>query len=201
MPHTRRMPPDEELVRRMRSGDEDAARVLFKRHTRILRVRVRENLPAVLRRKVGESDVIQEAYLAAFLRLGDFEDRGEGSFGRWLSRILEHKIRDEVRRYIGTEKRAVKREAAEQRTSQVQGSDGDAPSPIAQAITTERKESLMRALKMLPDRYRTVLRLIHEEGLSLVDAGARMSRSAEAARKLYGRATSLLAQRLNGQER
>ena len=44
----------------------------------------------------------------------------------------------------------------------------------------------------------TVIRLVHVEGLTLVDAGARMGRSADAARKLYGRALAAMAERLRG---
>jgi DNA-directed RNA polymerase specialized sigma24 family protein len=40
--------------------------------------------------------------------------------------------------------------------------------------------------------------LVHIEGLTLVDAGARMGRSADAVRKLYGRALAAMAPRLRG---
>ena len=87
---------DEELVRRVRAGDEAAARLLFERHLPSLRAKARARLPTALRGKVAESDVIQEAWLAAYLALGKFEDRGDGSFGRWLRGILEHKVLEEV---------------------------------------------------------------------------------------------------------
>src|SRR5262245_36494023 len=103
-------PSEEEVVRRARGGDEAAARLLFDRHLPELRAKVRARLPAPLRGKVGESDVIQEAYLAAFLGLSDFEGRGDGSFGRWLRGILDHKIADEVRRHVEAEMRDARRE-------------------------------------------------------------------------------------------
>ena len=40
----------------------------------------------------------------------------------------------------------------------------------------------------LPPDYRTILRLVKEEGLTMRAAGERMGRSREAAKKLYGRA-------------
>src|SRR6185295_17896538 len=62
-------PSDEALVRSVRAGDETAARVLFDRHLPALRAKARARLPAALRGKVAESDVIQDAWLAAFLDL------------------------------------------------------------------------------------------------------------------------------------
>ena len=98
--------PEADLIRRAQAGDEEAARTLFERHVADLRRRVHRGLPSLARGKLAESDVIQEAYLTAFVRLADFEDRGEGSFGRWLTKILDNKIRHEARRYLGTTKRA-----------------------------------------------------------------------------------------------
>ena len=47
-----------------------------------------------------------------------------------------------------------------------------------------------RALRQLPPDYQEILRLVREEDLTLRDCGARMGRSREAAKKLYGRALS-----------
>ena len=85
-------------------------RTLFDRHAPELRERARRRLPVILRAKVGASDVVQDAWLAAFVSLGAFEDRGDGSFGAWLRRILEHKIADEVVRGRDAQKRDPRRE-------------------------------------------------------------------------------------------
>jgi DNA-directed RNA polymerase specialized sigma24 family protein len=42
--------------------------------------------------------------------------------------------------------------------------------------------------------------LVHQEGLTLVEAGERMGRSADAVRKLYGRALACLVDRVGGDE-
>jgi len=103
-------PTDEDLVRRVRAGDESAARRLFERHLPALRTKARSRLPASLRGKVAESDVIQEAWLAAYLSIDDFEDRGDGSFVRWLRGIVERRVAREVRRHGGVAKRDARRE-------------------------------------------------------------------------------------------
>ena len=187
---------DEELARRARAGDEAAARALFDRHADDLRARVRRRLPANLRAKVGESDVVQETCIAAFLNLDAFEARGDGAFKGWLLKILEHKVLDEVRKFAQSEKREVGREvAAGTSVIRLAGSSGD-PSPSAAAIGAEDRARLAAAKARLAEPYREILRLVHEERRPLADAGARLGRSAEAARKLHARAVLALAEEM-----
>ena len=189
-------PSDEDLVRRVREGDGDAARALFDRHAPALRAQVRRKLPNELRAKVGESDVIQEAYLAAFLRLTQFEDRGDGSFARWVRGILDHKLLDEVRRHGDAQKRAARRETRIRTRDERPHLAARESSPSVELMAEERSAALRAERASLPDDYRTILRLVHDDGLSLADAGARMERSPEAVRKLYGRALAVLGERL-----
>ena len=186
---------DEGLVRRVRAGDEAAARRLFERHLPALRARARSRLPAALRSRVAESDVIQEAYLAAFVALGDFEDRGDGSFAAWLRAILERRIANEVRDGLAAAKRDARREVRI-RTGTGAGPAHDLPSPSEEAMADEDAEHVRAARVSLSADHRTVIGLIHDEGLPLALAGERMGRSADAARKLYSRAVAELAARL-----
>jgi len=61
-------------------------------------------------------------------------------------------------------------------------------SPSSQARARECDEALERALAQLPEEYREIIRLRNYERLSFAEAGECMARSAEAARKLWGRA-------------
>jgi DNA-directed RNA polymerase specialized sigma24 family protein len=70
------------------------------------------------------------------------------------------------------------------------------PSPSEEAVSAEEEDVLRAAVASLPDDYATVVRLVHIEGLTLVDAGLRMGRSADATRKLYGRAMASMAEKL-----
>ena len=187
-------PTDEDLVRRVRAGDEAAAQQLFERHLPALRAKARARLPAALRGKVAESDVVQEAWLAAFLDVGKFEDRGDGSFAKWLQKILRHKLLDEVRRHARVGKRDARRE--ERLATGASVVDAGQASPSVEAHDAERSAALRGAIDELASDHATVLRLIHQEGLTLVEAGARMGRSADAVRKLYGRALVQLGSRV-----
>lgn len=196
---TRRPAADEdEQIRAVQAGDEAAARALFERYAPTLRTQVRRRMPPGVRRKVADSDVLQEAYVAAFLSLGSFERQGDDAFRAWLGRILEHKILDEVRRWFGTSMRDARRDqtlAGEDAVPEVSASD---PSPSMQAMAAEERAALWRAVADLPDDYATIVRLVHQAGLTLTEAGARMGRSGDAARKLYGRAVARLADGLLG---
>lgn len=187
---------EEDLARRVRAGDEEAARLLFDRLRPRLRAYVRRKLPSSLRAKLGESDVIQSAYLAAFLNISDFEDRGDGSFARWVASILDHKLLDEVRRYVETEKRSVAREERLRTTGASSRLPGVVTSPSAAAIDFEERARVERAMERLSPDHREVLRLIHERGLSLEEASAEMERSSEAVRKLHARAVVALGEKL-----
>jgi RNA polymerase sigma-70 factor (ECF subfamily) len=189
---------EEELARRVRAGDEEAARVLFDRLRPRLRAYVRRRIPQSLKAKVGESDVIQSAYLAAFLNIAEFEDRGDGSFARWVASILDHKVLDEVRRYVDTEKRSVAREERLRTTSAPPRTRARIPSPSAAAIDAEERARVESAMELLSPDHRTVLRLIHERGLTLEEAAAEMGRSSEAVRKLHARAVVALGEKLAG---
>ena len=196
--HTSEATSDEEIVRRVRGGDAAAATILFDRHRDALRSAAERGLRPALRGKVGASDIVQDAQLAAFLDLADFKDRGDGSFARWLRQILEHKILNEVRRHAGVAKRDARREvrlATGTGSAEARPTSGD-PSPSAAVAAAEQTAAVRGAIDDLPDDYRTVIRLVHEDGLTLVDAGVRMGRSADAARKLYGRALERMADRL-----
>ncbi len=191
-------PTDEELSRRIVAGDADAAGTLFDRHAAALRASVRARLPAAMRGKIGESDVLQEAWLAAYLNLGNFEDRGDGSFAAWLRRILDRKLVDEVRRHTEAAMRDARREERLATDGEVPAEDQ--PSPSGEVAAAEQSAAVRAAVEGLPSDYAVVIRLIHQEGLTLVEAGQRMGRSADAVRKLYGRALACLVDRAGGLE-
>ena len=62
----------------------------------------------------------------------------------------------------------------------------------------ESAAELRSVIESLPEDHATVLRLVYLDGLTLVQAGERMGRSADAVRKTYGRALARLAEKLHG---
>jgi len=185
-----------QLIEKARTGDADALNALFDHHGALLRGRIRRWLSPALRRKMSHADIIQEAYLVALERVTRFEDRSEGDFGTWLAQIVEFKTREVVRKYAGTAKRGAVAEVSRGGRADTAHFIGRTPSPSQMAIAGETREAAREALERLPEDYRTVLRLLQEEHLDMDQAAARMERSRDATKKLYGRALSRFAELL-----
>jgi len=178
---------DAMLLQRFREGDEDALRVLLERHADLVRARIKRWLPTQLQRRLSVSDVMQETRMVVARRCADFEDRGEGSFRRWLLGIAEMKARRAVQHHNAAKRAAARDVTRGQRPSTAQF-PANQPSPSEAAIGIETKELARRAIEGLSPDYREILRLTREERLTLREAAARMGRSREATKKLYARA-------------
>jgi RNA polymerase sigma-70 factor, ECF subfamily len=146
-----------------------------------------------LRAKVGPSDLVQETFLAAQEHLDGFQGRSEPEIRAWLRKILECRLANLRRAYLGTEKRAVAREVG-LGTVGVQSGEARvmvatrAPSPSNHAVRNERAEALEKAMHRLPEHYRQAVAWRCQDGLSWDEIGLRMSCTAEAARKVWSRA-------------
>lgn len=183
---------DEDLVRRIRAGDAAAADLLFERYRPRLQARARRLLHGLVRRKVGESDVLQEALLGAFQSLDAFEDRGPGSFERWLDGIVRFKAGEQVRRYAGTGRRAVGRELSRAADAPDPVPPGRLPTPSLAAVSQEDRDAVARAMARLPDEQRSLLEWVQRSELSFAAIGEATGRSANAVSKAYARAVRTL---------
>jgi RNA polymerase sigma-70 factor (ECF subfamily) len=85
---------DDELVAAARNGDEAAFAQLFKRHSGLVS---RLGYRFFTRREQVE-EIIQEAFVKAYLALGNYQGGHEKSFVSWLARITVHACYDELRR-------------------------------------------------------------------------------------------------------
>ena len=89
---------------RARGGDRSAYDRLFALHAERARLFVAARLGPRLRAGVETQDVLQDAYLAAHAAFDRFEYADEGSFARWLFRIIENRLRD-LSDHVGAIKR------------------------------------------------------------------------------------------------
>lgn len=183
---------DEDLVERVRGGDDAAFRVLTQRYSKRLQGQIEGKLAPPLRRKVAASDILQESYLAAYRRFADFEDRGEGSFGRWFAQIVQRKVLEAVRRHAGTQKRSVAHEVTQGGRSPAGFFAAGAPTPSQIAVGNELRDAAKRALDELPESYREVLTCLRDQRLTLEETAERMDRSPAAVKQLYHRALARL---------
>lgn len=186
-----------DLIAQARTGDQRAFGALCDRYQARLRRRVERRLSRGVQRRVAVSDVIQEAHMVAFGQIEDFEDRGSGSFGRWLGRIVDLKAQQLVRHHAGTAKRAISAEVTRAQRGPLGAVRGRGASPSQVAMGEEMRAAAQRAVARLPENYRQVIQLIQGEGLTTAATAERLGRTTDSIKGLYSRALARLARELN----
>ena len=152
---------DEALVTRARTGDSAAFELLMRRHNqRIYRV-----VRSLLRDPDEIEDIIQQAYLQAFLHLDQFG--GNARWSTWVCRIAINEALARLRQ----RGRFVSMDAAseEAMTDFEKVSSGD---PERAAAGREFGHMVEQAIDGLPEIYRAVLIMREVEGMSTLEAAS-----------------------------
>ncbi|MCU0863967.1 MAG: sigma-70 family RNA polymerase sigma factor [Planctomycetes bacterium] len=186
--------PTELLLARARGGDRDAYDALFSQAADRLQIYLRVRLGPALRGHEESRDLLQETYLAAHRAFPAFEDRGEGAFVRWLCRIAENQIRARADHHHA-QKRLPPGEL-ERATRVLDRLAAAATGPVTAAGRSEQRERLAVAMAALPADEREALLQRHFEGRELDEIAQLLGTSATSVRRLLGRATLRLADRL-----
>jgi RNA polymerase sigma-70 factor (ECF subfamily) len=142
-------------------------------------------------------DLVQDAFISALRSLRNFTYKDEGDFLRWISRIAENRIRDNVRklrankRNIRGEKSLNNKSTAQDRFSRI---DGPVDTATPSRIMSEREtfDKLVKATDKLKPEYREVIILTKIEGLSYKEAANKLEKSPDATRMLLSRALAAL---------
>jgi RNA polymerase sigma-70 factor (ECF subfamily) len=184
-----------------RAGSREALGQLLQNCRSYLLLIANEELAADLQAKGGASDLVQESFLEAQQCFGQFRGNTEAEFLGWLRQILRNNVANFTRRYRGT----AKRHASAEMSLTDKGDCGwafdvDAGStPSERVMADERAAAVQRALERLPEDYRRVLLLRHQEQLPFEEIGRRMDRSVSAAEKLFARAVRRIRQELEAE--
>ena len=129
-------------------------------------------------------DVMQEAFLNAFTKIGDY--KGEVSFGAWLKKIVINRSLDYLK------KRKVKFEEINEKTNQL---------PDYQLEIKEVNMDVVKgAIQKLPDGYRVVLSLFLIEGYDHEEISEILGISNSNSRTQYLRAKNKLRELLKNRE-
>jgi RNA polymerase sigma-70 factor (ECF subfamily) len=182
-------------IRAVRAGDADSLGSALQGFRDYLLLIAGEELEPELQSKVAASDLVQETFLGALRDLDQFRGRSAEEWRLWLRGILLHQLANHRRHYLQTGKRVVDREleiGERQRWDWLAKSE----SPCATLERREREEALLAALDSLPEHYRQAIVMVHQEQLSFEEVGRRLGVSAEAGRKIHGRALQHLCKEL-----
>jgi RNA polymerase sigma-70 factor (ECF subfamily) len=176
-------------VERVLAGDRDAYRTLVERHSR--------NVHRLAYRLTGNAhdteDVVQEAFLRAYQKLGQFEARS--NFGTWVYRIAANYAIDRMRQR--------NKEDARRELPETQGPDGIEQDPVAlvrdQSPSPERlmqsaqlRREMERALNALSHAERTAFVMRHWEGCGIEEIAAVLKSNTSAAKNTVFRAVQKL---------
>ena len=190
----------DDLLRRAADGDRDAVAELFAQHRDRLEQMVLLRLDRRLQRRIDPSDVLQETYLEAARRIGEFARAPSVSVYVWLRFLTGQKLVDLARRHLGSKMRDAGREISLHRGGMPQASSvslaaqllGRYTSPSRAAIRAETQLRVQEALSSMDPIDREVLALRHFELLSNGEVAEVLGLSKAAASNRYVRALKRL---------
>jgi RNA polymerase sigma-70 factor (ECF subfamily) len=194
----------EQLIAMARTGDGQALGRLLELYRNYLTLLARLQISRRLQSKVDATDLVQETFLKAHRRFGQFRGNGERELIGWLRQILLLNVANLVRHYYGTQGRNVRLECdlADEWDRSSQAWDGGLvakqSSPSQRAVRREEAVLLADALAKLPADYAELIVLRHLQGLPFAEVARRMGRSLDSVEKLWVRALARLRRLLGG---
>jgi RNA polymerase sigma-70 factor, ECF subfamily len=171
---------DAEVVARVRGGETELFEVLMRRHNQ----RVYRVARAVVKDETDAEDVMQQAYIKAFLHLDQFEERSQ--FSTWLTRIAIREALARRRKWTPDVVEPVGEGNPMDRLT------AENPDPERQAYGRELGRLLEEAVDALPETYRTVFMLRDVEGLSTSETAEGLELGEEAVKTRLHRARAMM---------
>jgi RNA polymerase sigma-70 factor (ECF subfamily) len=165
---------DTEIVRRVRNGEHALFEILMRRHNQ----RVYRAARAVVKEESEAEDVMQQAYINAFMHLDQFEERAQ--FSTWLTRIALNEA------FARRKKMRIDNEEL------MDTHESPLADPERLAYGQELNRVLEEAVDALPESYRTVFMLREIEGLSTSETGAGLGIGEEAVKTRLHRARAMV---------
>ncbi len=177
---------DDEVVERVRAGETALFEILMRRYNQ----RLFRALHAILRDDAEAEDVLQDAYVRAYLGLDRF--RGEARFSTWLTRIAIHEALRRRRRSSRFRNFDPVDDASDPGARLDPGR-----SPEDAASSDELRGVLDRAIGQMPETLRSVFVLREVEGLDTEETAECLGLTANNVKVRLHRARGLLRDRID----
>lgn len=175
--------PEEELVRRAQSGDQQAFSDLYESFFPLVHKRVAYLIPAE-----DVDDVSQEVFIAMIRSLKTF--RGESKFSTWLRVIVNRQIAN----YYRSNRKMLGETELEETWQPPQSS------PFSTRVRQDRKILVQQGLTKLPEHYQEIILLRFADGLRFKDIAALQGKSLDAIKSLFRRALEAMREELGGED-
>jgi RNA polymerase sigma-70 factor (ECF subfamily) len=140
-------------------------------------------------------DVVQEAFLRAYVKLAGFESRSE--FGTWIYRIAVHCALDKISARRGVDENTRVSEETDAEEDSLQVADAS-PGPERLVLSGEIAAMQEMALRGLSPLERMAFVLRHHEEKSTEEIAATLNIAPNAAKQAVFRAVKKVRQRLEG---
>jgi RNA polymerase sigma-70 factor (ECF subfamily) len=175
----------QDLIAKCRQGDRRAQGEIY----RLYYLAMYNTCLRILNDRVEAEDAMQEAFLAAFLKIDTY--RGEMSFGSWLKKIVINKAIDLVRA------RKVKFEVLDEKIVLEDESDAEFGSLEENNLLITK---IRNAVSILPEGFRVVLSLSLFEGFDHEEISTILGISESTSRSQLARAKKKLIEYLKRTE-
>lgn len=173
---------DDEMIRRCRKGDRQAQKVLFERF--------QASMFRLCYRYVPEQqeaeDILCKGLFKALQAMHSFEDRGENSLQKWISRIMVHEALMHLRKH---------------KLELVSEHEAQAIPATTRTDSAVEAEELYSMVRTLPLGYRTVFNLFAIEGYSHQEIAAQLGISEGTSKSQLSKARAMLQEMLTPKEK
>jgi len=190
----------QELVTLAKGGDDSALEQLCRIYGERVRRIVRLRMASEIRPRLDSMDLVQDALISALGGLKDFTYKNEGDFLRWLARITQNELRDNLDK-LYTEKRDVRKEVRIENYGPTTGGGFvgtpgpiEATTPSAIMSKKEDLDKLEKAIDQLKPDYREVIVLAKIDGLTYKEIANKLGKSIDSVGHLLSRAMVALTE-------
>jgi RNA polymerase sigma factor (sigma-70 family) len=184
---------DADLIRRASAGEQAAFRTLEKKY--------RTAITSLIRRMMHShpndiEDLVQETFIKAFQAIGNFNN--EYAFSTWLYKIASNHCIDFLR------KKRLKTFSIDQPLETRDGSVeyeiyDDSATPDVELHSRERAQIIRDAIDSLPEKYRMVINMRHEEDLDYQEIADKLEIPLGTVKAHLFRARAMLYKKLKGE--
>ena len=176
------MQPEQELVERARSGDEEAVTLLYEAHVDSIFAYIRYRVHS----DVLAEDITSEVFLRMVRSISSYRDQG-APFRAWLFRIAANLITDHYRQHGKNLTVAIP-----------ESYESDDTNPFDHVMQEDEHQHLRLAIQSLPAEYQDLLVLRFVEDMPHTEIARVLNKSAMALRAMQYRALKALAEALGG---
>jgi RNA polymerase sigma-70 factor (ECF subfamily) len=183
------------LVSRVRAGDLAAFELIMRRHNQRLYRLAR----GILRNASEAEDVVQEAYVRSFEKLGDFI--GPEGFAAWLGQIVVNEALGRLRKHgrvISFEDYTDDSDTRPSQSPSVSMKSQEID-PERLAASGELRRLIERAIDTLPDDFRAVFILRAVEGMSVAETATYLGIRPETVKTRFHRARKQIQEGLGAE--